>query len=254
MTTAIQVAPDPASFARTAAEQITAIARDAIAAGGRFTIALSGGNTPRPIYALLATDQFSRQIDWARVQVFWGDERCVPPDDPESNYRMAKETLLDHVPLPPANVHRMHGEDDPVQAAAAYGQALRSVFGGDPEGGPPPSGFDLVLLGMGDNGHTASLFPGEAAVREQQRWVVAEQIAAVSMWRMTLTPPILNAAANVTFLVAGADKAEPLHQVIEGPYQPDVLPSQAIRPVHGSLTWLLDEAAAARLTPGALGR
>jgi 6-phosphogluconolactonase len=244
----IQVAPDPTSFARMAAEHIAALAGEAITTNGRFTIALSGGNTPRPVYALLATAELAKQIDWASVQVFFGDERCVPPDHPESNYRMAKEALLDHVPLPPENVHRMRGEDDPTRAATEYGQELQRVFGGDPDGGPPPAGFDLILLGMGDNGHTASLFPGTAAIHEQKRWVMAVYAEAVSMWRLTLTPAIINDATQVTFLVAGQAKADTLRQVLEGPYQPDLLPAQVVKPTHGRLTWLLDQAAASRLT------
>lgn len=245
---ALQIAPDTTSLTRMAADLIATIARDAIATNGRFTIALSGGSTPRSVYTLLATDEFTGRIDWPCVHVFWGDERCVPPNDAESNYRMAKEALLERVPLPPANIHRMHGEDDPQQAAEAYGRTLRSWFGGNPEDGPPPAGFDLVLLGMGDNGHTASLFPGMAAVREQQRWVMAENVQAVSGWRMTLTPVIINAASNVAFLVAGQAKAARLHEVLETPPQPDVLPAQAIQPASGRLTWLLDAAAASRLT------
>ncbi|MGH2585100.1 MAG: 6-phosphogluconolactonase [Dehalococcoidia bacterium] len=252
--TDIQVEPNLDALVRAATEQIAGIAESAIAANGRFTIALSGGNTPQPVYRLLATDEFSRRIDWSRVQVFWGDERCVPPNDEESNYRMAKEALLDHVPLPPANVHRMRGEEDPAQAAAQCGRELQAVFGGDAEGGAPPAGFDLILLGMGDNGHTASLFPGKTAMHEEKRWVVAEYIEAVSMWRITFTPVLINAAATVTFLVAGTQKAEVLHQVLEGPYQPDVLPSQIVKPVHGQLVWLLDQAAASRLTQAAPGR
>jgi 6-phosphogluconolactonase len=244
----LQVEPDTASLTRAAADFIAGIARDAIATNGRFTIALSGGDTPRPVYTLLASDEFSGQIEWPRVHVFWGDERCVPPNDAESNYRMAKEALLDRVPLLPANIHRMHGEDDPKQAAAAYGRTLCTFFGGDPAGGPPPAGFDLVVLGMGDNGHTASLFPGEAAAREQQRWVMAENVEALSEWRITLTPVIINAAANVAFLVSGHAKAARLQQVLESRPQPDVLPAQAIRPTSGRLTWLLDAAAASNLT------
>jgi 6-phosphogluconolactonase len=252
--TDIQVSPDLNALVRASAEQIADIAERAIATNGRFTIALSGGSTPRPVYALLATDEFSRRIDWSRVQVFWGDERCVPPNDPQSNYRMAKEALLEHVPLPEANIHRMHGEEDPTQAAAEYGRELQAVLGGDAEGGAPPAGFDLILLGMGDNGHTASLFPGKTALHEEKRWVVAEYIEAVSMWRITFTPVLINAAATVTFLIAGTQKAEVLHQVLEGPYQPDVLPSQIVKPLHGQLVWLLDKAAASRLTQTAPGR
>lgn len=251
---AIEIYPDAAALTRAAAEQVVRHATEAIAASGRFTLALSGGSTPRPVYELLASDAFAPRVHWPKVQVFWGDERCVPPDDPESNYRMAREALLDHVPLPPENIHRIHGEDDPPHAAAAYARELQSVFGGDAERGRtrgptvgPATGFDLILLGMGDNAHTVSLFPGKAAVREQTRWVRAEYIEEVAMWRVTLTPVAINAAKNVTFLVAGARKAEPLREVLQGSFEPDRLPAQVVQPTHGQLTWLLDRAAASRL-------
>jgi 6-phosphogluconolactonase len=178
-------------------------------------------------------------VDWARVHVFWGDERCVPPDHPESNYRLAREALLDHVPLPPANVHRIPTEQEPVQAAADYEQTLRRFFG---PGSVPR--FDLVLLGLGTDGHTASLFPGTPAVHEYERWVVAHYVSSLPAWRVTLTPAVLNAADQVTFLVAGEEKAGALKQVLAGPYQPDVLPAQVVRPAGGSLLWLVDDAAA----------
>ena len=187
--------------------------------------------TPAVLYRLLV----SKPIDWSRVHVFLGDERCVPPDDPASNYRMARETLLDHVPIPPANVHRIRGEDPPAVAAAAYERELRVTT----------ARLDLVLLGMGDNGHTASLFPGLAAVRERERWVVAEYVAEVGMWRVTLTPPAINAAVAVVFLVAGQGKAEMLHRVLDGPRDPEALPAQAIATARA--TWLVDAAAAAQL-------
>jgi 6-phosphogluconolactonase len=227
---------------------ITELATTAIAERGRFTFAFSGGNTPRPIYERLASADYSGRIDWSRVQIFFGDERCVPPDDPRSNYHMARATLSDRVPIPAANVHRIHGEDQPEQAAGEYAEELGRTFGGDArKGGPPVSGFDLVLLGMGDNGHTASIFPGLAAVTESVRWVMAQYVEVVGMWRVTLTPVILNAAQHVAFLVAGADKAEMLSKVLEGPYQPVVLPAQIIKPTHGELHWLVDAAAAAQL-------
>jgi 6-phosphogluconolactonase len=157
---------------------------------------------------------------------------------------MARETLLDAVPLPSGNIHRIHGEEEPQLAAAAYEQELRSFFGSRAPDEPPAVGFDLVLLGMGDNGHTASLFPGLAAVTERVRWVMAEYVEVVSMWRITLTPVVINAAKNVTFVVSGAEKARRLRDVLEGPIQPEVLPAQIIRPAHGRLLWLIDKAAA----------
>jgi 6-phosphogluconolactonase len=230
-------------------------ATDAAAAtrrSGRFAVALSGGSTPRHLYELLASPAHAGRVDWPRVHVFWGDERCVPPDDSASNYRMARAALLDHVPVLDANVHRIRGEDAPTEAAAAYERELRAAFA-TPVG--PPSRatgcrFDLVLLGMGDDGHTASLFPGLSAVRERERWVVAEHVGEVSAWRVSLAPPVLNAAAHVVFLVSGAGKAAMLRQVLEGPSHPDALPAQAIAPIDGTLDWLVDTAAAAQLRGG----
>ena len=230
-----------AALADAAAERFIAAATTAVAARGRFTVALSGGSTPKALYTRLASPGCASRIDWARVHVFWGDERCVPPDHASSNFRMAREALLDHVPLPAAQVHRMRGEDHPPAAAASYERALRETF---PEG---VARFDLVLLGMGDNGHTASLFPGLSAVRETARWVVAEHVDEVGMWRLTLTPPALNSAAAVLLLVAGRDKAAMLAQVLDGPRDLDRLPVQAVAPVDGTLTWLIDDAAAANL-------
>ncbi len=244
----ITVYSDPESWVAGVTDYITDLATRAIAEHGRFTFAFSGGNTPGPVYERLASKDYIDRIDWSRVELFFGDERCVPPDDPRSNYHMAQAAFGDHLPLPSKNIHRMHGEDPPDQAAAGYAEELARTFGGDAKrGGPPPSGFDLVLLGMGDNGHTASLFPGLAAVTEQVRWVMAQYVEVVGMWRITLTPVILNAARNVAFLVKGADKAEMLAKVLEGPYQPVVLPSQIIKPTNGELRWLVDAAAAARL-------
>jgi 6-phosphogluconolactonase len=182
----------------------------------------------------------SSALDWKRVHVFFGDERCVPPDDPRSNFAMASAALLDRVPIPVENLHRMRGEDVPDTAAEAYEDELRRSLG---EGGR----LDLVLLGLGHDAHTASLFPGLAAVTEKQRTVMAAYVEFVGMWRLTLTPPSINAARRVTFVVSGADKAEILHRVLQGPRQPVVLPAQAIRPIEAPALWLIDAAAAAKL-------
>ena len=244
----LRVLADPAALAAEAAGLIAAEAAAAIADRGRFTLALSGGTTPRATYERLAAAPFCTAIDWARVQIFYGDERCVPPDDPRSNHAMARAALLDHVPLPAANIHRMRGEDPPEQAAIAYTAALQACFGGDPDTGPPAEGFDLVLLGLGGNGHTASLFPGLPAVTERRRWVMAQYVEVAGMWRLTLTPVVLNAARRVVFLVAGRDKAAVLRRVLCGPPEPLVLPAQAISPASGGLLWLADRAAAAQMS------
>jgi 6-phosphogluconolactonase len=241
----VQVYPDAATLTHAAAEHFVARAAEAVTARGRFTITLSGGSTPRSTYTLLASDEYAPRVDWSRVHVFWGDERCVPPDHPDSNYRTAHEALLRHVPIPTGNVHRIHGELEPERAAREYERALLTVFGASP-GGPPPR-FDLVLLGMGDDGHTASLFPGTAAVHEGERWVVAHLVPKLSAWRVTLTPAVINAAAHATFLVSGAAKAERLREVLKGPHRPDVLPAQIVNPTGGQLLWLVDAAAASRL-------
>jgi len=243
----VEVFPDRERLIHAAAERIVEITFQRIAENGRVAIALSGGSTPRPLYALLGSEKYSKRIDWPKVHIFWGDERCVPPDSPHSNYRMACETLLDAIPIPASNVHRIHGEEDPEKAAAAYEKELRTFFGVNATNGSPRLGFDVILLGMGDNGHTASLFRGSPAVNEKQRWVMAQYIEVVSMWRITLTPVVINAAKNVIFIVSGEGKAERLHDVLEGAFQPDVLPAQIIRPARGQLLWLVDKPAAGRL-------
>jgi len=231
------VLPSAAALADAAAARFVAAAGDAMASRGQFIVALSGGSTPRGTYLRLGAEALVSKVMWSRVQVLWGDERCVPPDHVESNYRMARETLLDRVPVPAANVHRIHGEDDPATAAAAYEATLRAL-----------ARIDLVLLGLGEDGHTASLFPGSAAVHEQTRWVMAARAAAASMWRITLTPAVINAAAQVLFLVSGGAKADILRRVLEGPRRPQELPAQAIAPSNGRVRWYVDAAAAADLT------
>jgi 6-phosphogluconolactonase len=245
----VEVLPTREALMEAGAACFVAAAGVAIRAAGRFVVALAGGSTPKALYALLAGAPWAGRIEWPRVHFFWGDERCVPPDDRESNYRMTREALLAHVAIPEQNVHRIRGEDDPRLAAAAYERVLRETFA-TPVGPPrhaPGTRFDLVLLGMGDNGHTASLFPGLTAVREVERWVVAERVEEVGMWRVTLTPVVLNAAAEVVFLVSGAEKAPMLRRVLEGPREPDALPAQVVAPPDGRLRWLVDAPAAARL-------
>jgi 6-phosphogluconolactonase len=242
----IHVFDDEQSLARAAAEIVVATAGEAMQDGGRFKIALSGGSTPKRLYELMATEQYARRIEWARVEVFWGDERCVPPTHPDSNFRMARETLLDHVPVRSDAIHRVETEeDDPGAAAAGYERELAQVLGGAPGGSPPA--LDLVFLGMGADGHTASLFPGTPALHERRRWVVAVRLTGSGPVRITLTYPVLARAAHVLFLVTGRDKAATLREVLHGPPAADRLPAQAVRPESGELVWLVDRDAAAAL-------
>ncbi len=263
----LAVLPSAAALAEAAAGRFVAAAGDAIASRGQFIVALSGGSTPRDTYLRLGTGALVSKVMWSRVQVLWGDERCVPPHHVESNYRMARETLLDRVPIPAANVHRIHGEDDPATAAGVYEATLRALLQTPGEDDPAtaagvyeatlrallqtPAGarIDLVLLGLGEDGHTASLFPGSAAVHEQTRWVMAARAAAASMWRITLTPAVINAAVEALFLVSGGAKAGILRRVLEGPRLPLELPAQAIAPTNGRVRWYVDAAAAAELQP-----
>jgi 6-phosphogluconolactonase len=241
----IEIFPNHASLALRAAEQFAALAEYAIRKRGRFVVALSGGSTPKPMNALLATPRFVELIEWEKVFIFWSDERCVAPEDPESNYGSARESLLVNVPIPAGNIQRIYGELSPEHAAQKYEDKLREFFAGQ-----PTPRFDLILLGLGDDGHTASLFPGTPAVRENSRWAMAvthQEPPLPLVDRVTLTPAIINAAANITFLVTGQAKAERLRQVLRDPYNPDRLPAQAIRPKNGKLFWFLDDAVAGKI-------
>jgi 6-phosphogluconolactonase len=241
----VRVYADAATLATAAADLFAETASAAVAAHGRFCVALSGGATPQALYQLLAAPPHRDRIDWPRTFVFWGDERCVPPDHPDSNYGMTRAALLAHVPVPQAQVFRMEGEAaDTAAAAARYEQNLRQVFALAPGEWPR---LDLVLLGLGRDGHTASLFPHTAALGVTDRLVVANRVDTLDVTRITLTAPTINHAARVVFLVAGPDKAEPLAAVLDGPRRPDDLPAQLIAPVDGELLWLVDRAAAARL-------
>jgi 6-phosphogluconolactonase len=245
----LEIQPTAALAAAAAARHFLCAAEAAIRSHGSFVVALSGGSTPRAMYARLATESQDAALDWTRVTVLWGDERCVPPDHASSNYRMVREALLDLVPVSPANVHRIRGEDLPAAAAAAYEEVIRGVLR-TPIGPPssrPGERIDLVLLGLGEDGHTASLFPGSAATHDSVSWVRAEFVSAVSMWRISLTPAIINAAAEIVFLVAGGAKAGIVRQVLQGPRQPGALPAQLIAPTSGRVCWMLDRAAAAQL-------
>jgi 6-phosphogluconolactonase len=234
----VEVFQDVAELSRRAADELARRAREVEETRERFSLCLAGGSTPKVLYALLAEEPYRSQLDWSRIHVFWGDERCVPPDHADSNYRMAQEALLSKVPVPAENVHRIFAEKEPHVAAREYEQTLRQSFGLS-EGALPR--FDFVLLGMGADGHTASLFPGTSAIHETQRLVVAYFVKKLQAHRVTLTPPVLNNAAQVIFLVAGADKARTLREVLKGAFQPDALPSQIVQPTNGSLLWLVDQ-------------
>jgi 6-phosphogluconolactonase len=238
----VRISPDPPSLFRAAAEEFASQAKAAVLARGRFTVALSGGSTPKSLYALLATIP---NLPWDKTYFFFGDERHVPPDNPESNYRMANEALLSNIPVSAGNVFRVTAENpDASEAAAAYEQTLKEFF-------KPPAGsfprFDLILLGMGPDGHTASLFPGGKAMHEKSRWVVSDWVDKFKTDRITLTLPILNNAAAVMFLVSGGDKAGVLKEVLEGKQPGELYPSKLVRPSNGKLTWMVDQPAAAQL-------
>ena len=236
---------DADATARAAAERFAEIAGESVRARGRFSVALSGGSTPRRIYELLAGEDFAARVDWTKAHVFFGDERCVPPEDEASNYRMASETLLSRAGVPRENVHRMIGEGDAVANARLYEDELRSFFG---DAAWPA--FDLVMLGLGEDGHTASLFPGTSALEERGAWVAANWVEKLGSYRLTLTPPAINHAAHVMFVVTDAGKAGRLFEVLQGAREPRRLPAQLIRPAGGALEWYVDRAAAAKLEGG----
>lgn len=242
----VLVCPDAPGVARVAARQFVEWAWQFIARKGEFHVALSGGNTPRALYRMLASSEFRPQVDWARVHIFWGDERAVPPDHPDSNYGMARGELLVRVPIPPANVHRMEADRrDLGRAAQDYENVLRQYLERDSRGFPR---FHLILLGMGADGHTASLFPGPRRLQDTSRWVSTPMVSKLNSRRMTLTLPVLNSAYEVLFLVVGADKAPALRQVVEGTSDPP-LPTQLITVPDGRRTFLVDEPAATLLGP-----
>jgi 6-phosphogluconolactonase len=235
----------PQEVFEAAAEEVVRAAKQAVTERGRFTIALSGGSTPKNLYTLLATNART-SLPWDRTYFFWSDERHVPPDDPDSNYRMAEEAMLSKIPVAASNVFRVPTENpDAAAAAEAYEQTLRKFFA--VEAGQFPR-FDLILLGMGPDGHTASLFPETAALREKSRLVVANWVEKLKTSRITFTLPLLNAARCVAFLVSGTDKASVLHEVLEGDAPAEQFPAKLVRPSDGKLIWFLDRAAASGLT------
>jgi 6-phosphogluconolactonase len=236
---------DADALADAAAGAIVDAAQEAVATSHRFSIVLSGGGTPRATYMRLAASPFAERMPWDRTWVFFGDERCVPPDHPSSNYRMANEALLSKVAIPADHVHRMRGEEDPEAAATEYARTLATFFESK-RGGLPR--FDLVLLGVGLDGHTASLFPGSSALGEEKRWVAATWVEKLKRTRITVTLPVLNRAALVIFLVAGDEKAEAARRAIEGAAPGLEVPARRVDPPGGRVLWLLDRLAASKLT------
>jgi 6-phosphogluconolactonase len=235
----IQVVPDPALVAKAAADRVVESAISAIRERGRFSIALAGGSTPKVLYGLLAGPPYVSQVEWKKVHIFFGDERCVPPDHQDSNFRMANEALLSEAPIPEENIHRMRGEIDPNEAAKEYGLLLKQLFGEE--------GLDVALLGMGDDGHTASLFPHSDALKEKEHRVVAhyvEKSTTGKSWRITMTAPFINRCREVLVMVTGASKAQRLAEVLEGERDPERLPIQMIDPTPGKLIYLIDAGAA----------
>jgi len=242
MAPSIHICSNAEAVAQTAASFIANRIRSVLQTQNRFCIALSGGSTPKRLHELLAAPPFREQIDWSKLHIFWGDERYVPLDDTRNNARMAYDTLLNHVPVPEDQIHLMQTDyPDPAESAHAYERILHRYFDGQPHS------FDLLLLGMGDDGHTLSLFPGTEVVHEMKRWCAAFYLQQQDMFRVTITRPIANASSCVLFLTTGAAKAPALHEVLQGPTNIDLYPSQTIRPEKGELHWIVDEAAAAKL-------
>ncbi len=241
MTSQLRVYPTRSATAHAAAAQFVATAEKAINARGRFMVALAGGNTPRDVYRLLASEEYSPMVEWGNVHIFWGDERCVPFNDPENNANMARETLLNHVPVAPNNIYRIQSQLPPEQAAQDYDQTLHRYFSARDMKLPR---FDLVLLGTGAEGHTASLFPGSPLLNERERWVAAVYVDKMKTWRITLTPPALNAASKVIFTIIGEEKAPALRQILSDPKDPNLVPAQIVDPPDGQVLWIVDKAAA----------
>jgi len=241
-----RVSPTSEALAASAAEFFASTVAAAVGARGIARVAVSGGTTPKAMFALLAdrSAPYFARVPWERLHLFWVDERCVPPTDAESNYRMTNEALLEHVPLPAAQIHRIEGELDPEVAAARVEAAIRAAF--RLEGAETPA-FDLVLLGLGEDGHTASLFPHTAALFELGRIAVANHVPQKKTWRTTLTWPVINRGREVAFLIKGAAKAQAVRNVFCGAYDPEAKPAQLVRPASGRLNLLLDAAAAAKL-------
>lgn len=231
----------PAEFDVAGAQKILGCIRRTLQRAEECHLVLTGGSTPRGIYSQLASAENRESVEWQRLHLYWGDERMVPPEHEDSNFRMVKETLLDHVPIPEENIHRMRGEIDPDASAREYTERLREHFAG-----PFPT-LDLILLGTGEDGHTASLFPGTSAVTEKQEWVTPVFVPKLETWRVTLTLPVITRAREILFLVSGASKAEIVKQILTLTHPTGELPASLVQPDAGTLTWILDEEAAALL-------
>jgi 6-phosphogluconolactonase len=239
----IAIYPDIETISREAANYTMRVAREAIAKRGKFTVALSGGTTPGKLYALLVSEPYRSQIDWSAVHFFWSDERCVAPTDPQSNYYLAQEALLSKLSLRPDQIHRAPADrPDRAQASADYEAEIRKIVGGE------VPAFDLIQLGMGPEAHTASLFPHQPALREQTRLIMPVSVPKPPPDRLTFTPPLLHAARHILFLATGADKAEALHEVLEGADNPEEYPTQGIvRQAKGEVVWMVDTAIAQQI-------
>ncbi len=237
----IRVYNDLEALSQAAAEIFTVQSRQASLICGRFSVALSGGETPRRLYEILGSSPYRERIHWDEVHVFWSDERCVPEDDPRNNARMARETLLSHVPIPSENIHPIRCSSAPLDAATQYEAELRQFFS------TSNPNFHLILLGLGTNGHIASLFPHTPVLNEKVKWVSDVYVKELGMYRITFTAPYINQSSQVVFLVSGADKAQVLETVLEGAYQPRKLPAQLIRPDGKPPIWLVDKAASHKL-------
>jgi 6-phosphogluconolactonase len=237
----LHISKDIGALSQSFADWLVMYIKEVLSKQDRFTIALSGGSTPKRLYQLLTSDQYKKKIAWERLHFFWGDERFVSFTDERNNAKMAFEELLDHVPVAKEQIHIMQTDIDPDASAAAYEKILHSYFDNKPHS------FDLVLLGLGDNAHTLSLFPGYEVVMEHKKWVLAFYLKEQDMYRITLTAPIVNLAARVAFLVSGGDKAAAVYHIIASEHEPELYPGQIIQPFSGGLYWFCDEAAAADL-------
>lgn len=237
----IKIFKDVAALCESTANFIIELADKSIAANGQFVLALSGGSTPNELYKLLATEAFQKRMPWKNTIIFWGDERCVGLDDKLNNAYVAKSLLLDKIDIPTTNLHITPVNLPPAEAAMQYEQDLKGFF----KNKPPQ--FDLIFLGLGENAHTASLFPGTPVLHEKDRWVKEVYVDEQKMYRVTMTAPVLNQAHNIVFLVTGKAKAEVLHTIFNSPYQPEKYPAQLIQPVDGNLYWFIDKAAAEKI-------